>query len=137
MHQKFHITRSFLPVNSNVTEMQQDLYTLENASQLYDEDCIKPTPFAFKRMRGFLANTFLVTNNFPFGTIYPDQSGGLRVDWVHADKELRLIVPSVENMRQYIWYMSGTDHGLVDNVSALKLGELLNWLTNDKSKSTG
>ena len=119
-------------IHSNEATMTTDVCALENDTEMYDADCIKPTSYAFARMRELLTQSAKCTqSDFPLGTVYPDGSGGLRVDWVRSEKELRLIVPSAEGGRQYIWYLHGMEHALIEDVSAQLLGHWLDWLTAD------
>lgn len=119
----------------NGSTMIADLQSLENDTEMYDEDCIKPTSYAFARMRELLTRSLgFILSTFPLGTVYPDGSGGMRIDWVHSEKELRLIVPSTESGRQYIWYLCGMEHALVEEVSAQTLGHWLNWLNKDDQR---
>lgn len=131
------MTITIHPHYENCSEMSEDLQALELETELYDEDCIKPTSYAFAHMRNLLTQACMyVCIGFPLGTAYPDGDGGLRVDWVHSEKELRLIVPSEESGRQYIWHMNGMDHSLTEDVTAKNLGYWLDWLINDDEQTT-
>lgn len=88
----------------------------------YDEDCPKPTPYAFQVARIMLDGCKVD------GSVYPDGAGGLRVDWIVGDKELRLIIPAYRSIQGYIWHMQGNEHAIDNDVSMSNLNKWLNWL---------
>lgn len=89
-------------------EMLSELDVLENETEIYDEDCIKPTPYAFARLRELLkqsAGSKMFA--FPSGTVYPDGSGALRAEWMRSNLEVALVVFPEESDQHYIFYKEG------------------------------
>ena len=65
---------------------------------------------------------------FPMGTIYADGVGGLRVEWIRPDRELRLVVSRSQEGRSYLYHEQGADYAADYSPDIIKLGEWLHWL---------
>ena len=97
----------------------------------YDDDFRSPTESSVTRMRGFLEYAHgLLKIGFPVGTIYADGDGGLRLEWIRPDRELRLIVSASPQGRSYLYREQGDDYGADYAPNADELGKWLNWLDN-------
>lgn len=95
----------------------------------YDDDSQPPTESSVVRMRGFLENANnLLKIAFPWGTIYADGDGGLRLEWIRPDRELRLIVSASPQGRSYLYHEQGDDYGADYAPSDGELRRWLNWL---------
>jgi hypothetical protein len=95
----------------------------------YDNDFLPPTENAAARMRGFLedASGHLKTA-LPLGTMCADGDGGLRLEWVRPDHELRLVVSASPEGRSYIYHEQGSDYAADYSPTADSLSYRLNWL---------
>ena len=113
--------------------MLSDLHDYESTELDYDDETLKPTDYAFARVRSLLseADTFL-QSAFPLGTVFPDGDGGIRVEWVRPSREIKLIVRSAEDKRSYIFHKQGVEYGGDYDVTSETLGCWLNWLNNDE-----
>ena len=100
-------------------------------SEDYDNDFLSPTESAAARMQKFLKEASdLLRIAFPVGTIYADGDGGLRLEWIRPDRELRLVVSALPQGRNYIYHEQGDDYAADYAPTADKLGRWLNWLEN-------
>ena len=101
----------------------------------YDDDFRPPTESSVARMRGFLegANGIL-KSAFPAGTICADGDGGLRLEWIRPDRELRLIVSASLQGRSYLYHEQGNEYAADYAPNADELGRWLNWLEVSAAK---
>ena len=112
--------------------MMEALGHLENGAEMYDEDFIKPKPYAFMRLQGILAQTAnCMGTAFPLGTVYPDGSGALRVEWYQQDREVTLVVFSSMEDRHYIFHKEGKSYAGDYDVTPERLCFYLDWLNNN------
>lgn len=119
---------------AGLSEMLGQLTALMKAED-YDEDYIKPTLDAATQMRCFLvaASGFLKIA-FPLGTIYADGDGGIRLEWIRPDRELRLVVPASSSGRSYLYHEQGAEYGADYSPSVAELGSRLSWLESFNAK---
>lgn len=95
----------------------------------YDEDYLPPTRFAFNRAQLLLDSARpLLQGNVPLGSLAADGAGGIRIDWLSVDKEVRLVLPGKEQGRQYIYHQQGEEYAAEHTVNAEFLAYWLNWL---------
>jgi len=66
---------------------------------------------------------------FPQGYVMEDGEGGIRIEWEHATKHIRLVIPAQTEGRHYIYHQHGNDYG-VDTVSTNSLAGWLFWLVS-------
>jgi len=113
---------------TGLDEMLKQLDALVQSDD-YDDDFQSPTPSAVERMRAFLkgASGSLGTA-LPLGTIYADGVGGLRVEWIRPNGELRLIISKSPEGRSYLYHEQGADYAADYSPNAIKLGKRLDWL---------
>ena len=118
--------------------LDEMLHQLDSIMQLddYAADFLIPTQEALTRMHNFLegASDALVIA-FPSGTIYADGNGGLRLEWIRPNRELRLVISASAQGKSYLYHEAGVDYGADYTPSAEKLGRRLNWLENFKEGS--
>jgi hypothetical protein len=97
----------------------------------YDDDFLSPTASAADRMRGLLEkSSVLLKIALPIGTLYADGDGGLRLEWIRPDRELRLVIAASPEGRNYIYHEDGSNHGADYSPNVDKLSQWLNWLGN-------
>jgi len=119
--------------NTGLEALLSDMGGLLQQDSNYNDDFMKPTEYAFTTTWNLLDQaSSIVEGLFPLGTVYPDGDGGLRVEWIRPQRELRLIIPSCEEERHYIYHESGAEYAADYNVSAKSLGNWLNWLNQDE-----
>jgi len=115
---------------AGLEEMLNQL-NLPMQSEEYDADFLSPTSDAIARMRSLLEGaSYFLRSAFPPGTIYADGNGGLRLEWIRPDRELRLVISASAQGRSYLYHEAGADYGADYAPSADKLGRRLNWLEN-------
>lgn len=114
-----------------LTELLSDLASLLQR-QDYDEDFVKPTDEAFSKAWDLLNDAGVyVGENFPLGTIYPFGNGGLRIEWIGTEKELRLSISPAADEQSYIYYEHGEHYAPDYNVSAINLAKWLRWFKDN------
>lgn len=112
--------------NSSLNALFTDLATLFQPSVAFDDDFLAPTHYSLRMMWELLDHAgLLVGRPFPAGTVHPDGDGGLRLEWIGKESELRLIVPATEAGRQYIFQEGPNGHGSDFTVSPQILAEHL------------
>lgn len=111
-------------------EMLRQLDAL-GVSEDYDDEFFAPTLEATHRVRDFLetASKHLKTP-VPLGTVYADGVGGVRVEWIRPDQELRFVVSRLPDERQYIYHEQGEEYEADYSPDPFKLSEWLTWLKN-------
>ncbi len=115
----------------NPTGLNDLLDQLEHLikSEDYDDDFLSPAESAVARMRGFLEGASgLLKIAFPVGTIYADGDGGLRLEWIRSERELRLVVSASSQGRSYIYHEQGDDYAADYSPTVSELSKWLNWL---------
>jgi hypothetical protein len=97
----------------------------------FDADSLHPTPRAtedtFVLLRAASEKTRLLE-----GELYPDEKGGLRIEWRRAAPEryLLLAVHASDARQDYLYYQSGAKRGeLQAGVSSSLLADRSRWLT--------
>ncbi|CAN5573042.1 hypothetical protein BH10CHL1_BH10CHL1_51180 [soil metagenome] len=65
---------------------------------------------------------------FPYGSISTDSEGGIRIEWNNKERDVRLVIPAIENKSPYIYYDSGETYGLEEIDSPFILTKWLGWL---------
>ena len=105
--------------------MLEQLDTLAHPDD-YDDDFQAPTPSAVVRTRAFLEEAGgSLEAAFPSGTICADGVGGLRIEWIRPDRELRLVVSRSQEGRSYLYHEQGADYAADYSPDFAKLGEWL------------
>lgn len=111
-------------------EMLKQLGSLTNPED-YDDEFVTPSTYAMNRVRDLLVEASeRLSAAFPLGTIYADGVGGIRIEWIRPDQELRLIVSRLPVGRQYIYHEQRDEYAADYSPDSLKLSEWLKWLQN-------
>jgi hypothetical protein len=96
----------------------------------YDEDEVRPTNYAFSTAWNLLLTAvWHLPHGLPDAVAYTDEDGGIRCEWRHASRQLRLIVPAESHGRHYIYHEEGDNYSAEDPVSPETLAVWLRWLT--------
>ncbi|MDQ3705211.1 MAG: hypothetical protein M3437_08330 [Chloroflexota bacterium] len=112
---------------SNLARVQADLLDLKKE----ENPEIRPTPFAFAQAWVLIAlSGRAMQDAFPFGYVMDDGDNGVRFEWEHNSKHVRLIIPAQPRLRHYIYYQEGEMRG-TDNVTLDKLIGWLYWLNEE------
>ncbi len=136
---KQHNFESPVLTTSSIEEIQTDplkpsglgnlLDQIDQLVKAKDDDFQAPTESSVARMRGFLKNAAgLLKIAVPMGTVYADGDGGLRLEWIRPDRELRLIVSASLQGRTFIYHEQGDDYGADYAPNADGLSRWLTWL---------
>lgn len=113
---------------AGLTDLLNQLAALMEAED-YDDDFFSPTESAAARMRGFLEGVSgLLTTALPSGTLYADGDGGLRLEWIRPNRELRLVISAFPQGRSYIYHEQGDEYAADYSPTVSELGKWLNWL---------
>lgn len=124
-----------LPVNSTwqacrddgLSGLFTDLALLFQPSSYYHDDFLAPTKFSLTTMCDLLDHaSLLVSCPFPTGTIYPDGDGGLRLEWIGHELEMRLIISATKSSGQYIYYEDSSGYSSDFEVTPSILATYLN-----------
>jgi hypothetical protein len=67
-------------------------------------------------------------NHFPTPAITTDGDGGATVSWCNGDRELTLEIPPDSSRSPYIYWRTGGDYGVEDDVTHVRLNSRLAWL---------
>lgn len=62
------------------------------------------------------------------GDLYPDGDGGLRVEWEHKTRQIRLIIHASEEREDYLYWQEGRSRSLETPVTPALLIEWQEWL---------
>lgn len=97
----------------------------------FDEDCLRPTSRAIEDVFALL---HAASNKIrlPEGAFYPDEKGGLRIEWRRAMPERYLlpVVHATDARQDYLYYQSDDKRGeLQAGVSSLLFADRLRRLT--------
>jgi len=120
-----------LPEDAGLSTLLSDLAELFQRDD-YDEDFVRPTVHALKTTWGLLATAGTkLGSGIPLGTIYPYGNGGLRIEWIGQEKELRLSISPTAGGQSYIYYEVGDRYDADYNVSASNLANWLRWFNRN------
>jgi hypothetical protein len=104
------------------------------ASLLEEEDTdeygvLRPTEYAFTTTWNLLvAAAQDLAFPFPRAAVSTDSEGGIRVQWLRPERQVRMVIPSVEGKPQYIYHEERDDYDVESTVSARTLAGWLTWL---------
>jgi hypothetical protein len=122
--QRRHVLLGLLDVGSRAT-VKQLLELLD-----YEEDDVRPTSYAFSAVWNLLLTAVgHLPGGLPSAVVYTDEEGGIRCEWRHAPRQLRLIVPAESHGRHYIYHEEGDNYCAEEPVSPEMLAVWLRWLT--------
>ncbi len=111
---------------AGLSEMLEQITALQGAA---DEDDFRAlTDDAAARTRAFLESAAVSLNAVPLGTVAADGDGGLRIEWIRLDRELRLVVSASASGRSYLYYEQSESYGADYAPSAGELSRRLRWL---------
>lgn len=93
-----------------------------------DEESLVPSQYALDQTFDLLQGTAtLLDEGLPRADVSVDDSGGIRVQWLGASKEVRLVMGSSNERRHYIYHQDPSVHAIDWNVNAPSLGRWINW----------
>ena len=103
------------------------LHLLQNDEDEEDQDF--PTPYAYDKALALLLDTQLQMQNPPRPSITADETGGIRLQWLGPDRQVRLIIPADSHGREYVYFETKESYDLEDNPSPTALAQHLRWFT--------
>src|SRR5262249_8565369 len=102
------------------------LESLLDEEETDDYGVLRPTEYAFNTAWELLVGaSHEMTGSFPRASVSTDSEGGIRVQWLRPERQVRLVIPSVEGKRQYIYHEEGDRYDLEETVSASTLARWL------------
>lgn len=108
---------------SRVLELLQEEDELDD-----DYGATVPTKTALSQTLTVLNNAFRELRTvFPMAAATVSFDGGIRIQWMHPDSSLRLVVPGDEGEEAYIYYEHEDVFGSIE-ASASNLAERIRWL---------
>ena len=92
-----------------------------------DERTVPPTDYAYRTALAVLSETQRLSGDLPRASVTGDETGGLRVQWIGPERQVRLVIPAGSAGRHYVYHEAGQDYELVDDPSPALLSERLRW----------
>lgn len=94
-----------------------------------EENTTLPTEYAIDTVASIIADAnSRMRGNFPQGSPSADGTGGLRVEWIHGEREIRLAVAPRSGGKTYIYHEEPAHYATEYTVSAQALAKWLDWL---------
>ena len=131
-HRSIRPTKRLLPHKPKVLlDIFRDLRALlrEEVDQP-DSSFLAPTDYAISSLLGLLNRVYSSKDEFPRPRIAPDGEGGIRLNWIQPERELRLVLPATPDQRKYIYHQAGREYAAEYDVSEATLAYWLRWLMN-------
>ena len=109
---------ALLPPDVQTFVRQADAFLSDETN--WDDDCLRPTPRALQTLFHLLINAAQETA-LPSGILYPDENGGLRLEWrslqnTADEKYLLLAVHASDKSRDCLYYQTGNVRGDLEAV---------------------
>lgn len=92
-----------------------------------------PSSHAFNTALSLLLGARLRLGDLPRANVTADEAGGVRVQWMSPERQVRLIVPAEDGGRLYLYSEAGSEYALEDNPSHTYLAERLRWFADPTS----
>ncbi len=92
-----------------------------------EEDQVFPTAYAYDTALTLLLDTQLQMRNLPRPSVTADETGGIRLQWIGQERQVRLVVPPDSSGREYVYFELGKLYDLENNPSAVALAQHLRW----------
>lgn len=88
---------------------------------------LRPTEYALCQTTELLrdASRRGETYRFPDASVTTDEEGGVRIEWLHNDRAVHLVVPATNEGQSYLYHEDGDDYGIVKPMTA---SVLAHWL---------
>jgi len=103
------------------------LYLLQKEEDEDEQDF--PTAYAYDTALTLLLDTQLQMSDLPRPSITADETGGIRLQWIGPERQVRLIVPADSSGREYVYFEDGESYDLADNPTPSALAQRLLWST--------
>jgi hypothetical protein len=94
---------------------------------LLQDDESKPTAYAYTRARGVIAEIYS-HSIYPLPSILSDGDGGIVLDWVKENRNIRLVIRDNSDLPSYIYHQSGDDYDADYDLTTDSLKKWLDWL---------
>ena len=101
------------------------LHLLQNDEDEEDQDF--PTSYAYDKALALLLDTQLQMQKLPRPSITADETGGIRLQWLGPDRQVRLVIPADSHGREYVYFETKESYDLEDTPSAMALAQHLRW----------
>lgn len=100
-----------------------------------EEEQAFPSSHAFNTALSLLLGTWLRLGDLPRANVTADEAGGVRVQWMSPERQVRLVVPAEDGGRLYLYFETGSEYALEDDPSPTYLAERLRWFADSASGS--
>lgn len=107
------------------------LLTLDEL-QHEDERELRPSASAYMRTRTLLLDAETVLGVIPYGSVFPDEQGGVRVEWKRGRRRVHLLVPAALTDAVNIFY-SDRGAGQLIEATSQTLPTRLTWFLYEHS----
>jgi hypothetical protein len=107
------------------------LYELLTQNGEDDYGILGPSQLAFHSAFGLVARAEKLMTTRMSGSPSVDSTGGIRMTWRYLGNEIRLVCPSTNAQKTYIYQQAGnTQRETMHNVTPALLAEKLTWLAS-------
>ena len=89
-----------------------------------------PNSHAFNAALALLLGARLHLGDLPRANVTADEAGGVRVQWISPERQVRLVVPAEDGGRLYLYFEADRGHGLEDDPSPASLAQALRGFTS-------
>lgn len=115
--------------NSNLNAMLSELQDLMQEDDDDEYGVLRPTSHAlFQSVQIFFNISSRIQQDLPYGAISSDYSGGIRIEWYGRNKEVRLVIPSTNEQKPYIYYENESSYNIDNSISPESIVRWFNWL---------
>lgn len=101
------------------------LHLLQEEGNEEDQDF--PTAYAYDTALTLLLDTQLEMSELPRPSVTADETGGIRLQWISPERQVRLIVPADGSGREYVYFEAGESYDLENNPTPSVLAQRLRW----------
>lgn len=99
----------------HVSAIMRDLNSLRAGPERDDYGILRPTTRAYDEASRLLVDAAIVAagknRQIPQGCVSTDDEGGVRIEWVRADRSVHLAVPNTDAKSPYIYHELGVEYG--------------------------
>ena len=118
-------TRTALETSPSFRALHERLVSLLQ-NEAGEEEAV-PTGHAYSTALALLLDAHSLVEDFPRASITADETGGIRIQWLQPDRQVRLIIPAEKSGRQYLYFETDRSYDLEDDPSPTALAQRLRW----------
>jgi len=95
-----------------------------------EDEQTSPSSYALNTTLALLLGALPQMKDLPRANVTADETGGVRVQWISPERQVRLVVPVEKGGRQYLYFETEKDYDLEDNPNSTRLAERLMWFAD-------